>query len=110
MKKNRPAYKITVLCKEKELDKFTKLLLVETSTFGVRYQKLKRVMLERKFEKIETKYGNIQIKLGYLNGKLIKVTPEYEDCKIIAKKENLPLIKVFNEINCIISEKFFLNC
>ena len=96
MKKNRPAYKITVLCKEKELDKFTKLLLVETSTFGVR------------FEKIETKYGNIQIKLGYLNGELIKVTPEYEDCKIIAKKENLPLIKVFNEINCIISEKFFL--
>lgn len=43
-------------------------------------------MLERKFEKIETKYGNIQIKLGYLNGKLIKVTPEYEDCKIIAEK------------------------
>ena len=84
--------------------------IVETSTFGVRYQKLKRVMLERKFEKIETKYGNIQIKLGYLNGELIKVTPEYEDCKIIAKKENLPLIKVFNEINCIISEKFFFNC
>ena len=66
MKKNRPAYKMTVLCKEKDLDKFTKLLLVETSTFGVRYQKLKRVMLERKFEKIETKYGNIQIKLGTL--------------------------------------------
>ncbi|MEI3234760.1 MAG: hypothetical protein V8S33_10265 [Intestinibacter bartlettii] len=40
----------------------------------------------------------------------MKVTPEYEDCKIIAKKENLPLIKVFNEINCIISEKFFFNC
>ena len=110
MKKNRPAYKITVLCKEKDLDKFTKLLLVETSTFGVRYQRLKKVMLERKFEKIETKYGNIQIKLGYLNGELIKVTPEYEDCKIIAKKKKLPLIKVFNEINCIISEKFFLNC
>ena len=54
MKKNRPAYKITVLCKEKDLDKFTKLLLVETSTFGVRYLKLKRVMLGRKFEKIET--------------------------------------------------------
>ena len=52
MKKNRPSYKITVLCKEKDLDKFSKLLLVETSTFGVRYQKLKRVMLERKFEKI----------------------------------------------------------
>ena len=107
MKKNRPAYKMTVLCKEKDLDKFTKLLLVETSTFGVRYQKLKRVMLERKFEKIETKYGNIQIKLGYLNGELIKATPEYEDCKIMAKRENIPLVKVFQEINYLIAEKFF---
>ena len=108
MKKNRPAYKLNVLCKEDDLEKFTNLLLVETSTFGVRYQKLERAMLERKFEKIKTKYGEIQIKLGYLNGKLIKVTPEYEDCKIIALREKLPLIKVFNEINCIISEKFFL--
>lgn len=110
MKKNRPAYKLNVLCKEEDLEKFTKFLLVETSTFGVRYQKLQRSMLERKFEKIETKYGQVQIKLGYLNGKLIKVTPEYEDCKIIAHREKLPLIKVFNEINCTISEKFFFNC
>lgn len=110
MKKNRPAYKLNVLCKEEDLEKFTKLLLVETSTFGVRYQKLERSMLERKFEKLETKYGKVQIKLGYLNGELIKVTPEYEDCKIIVYREKLPLIKVFNEINCIISEKFFFNC
>lgn len=107
MKKNRPAYKITVLCKDDELDKFTTLLLLETSTFGVRYQKLQRAMLDRKFQKLKTKYGEIQIKLGYLNGKLIKVTPEYEDCKIIAEREKMPLIKVFNEINSIISEKFF---
>ena len=75
----------------------------------MRYHKLERTVIDRKFERINTKYGDIQIKLGYLNNKLIKATPEYEDCKIIAKKENLPLIKVFNEINCIISEKFFFN-
>ena len=105
MKKNRPAYKITVLCKEKELDKFTKLLLVET--FGVRYHKLERTVIDRKFERINTKYGDIQIKLGYLNNKLIKATPEYEDCKIMAKRENIPLVKVFQEINYLIAEKFF---
>ena len=37
MKKNRPAYKLNVLCKEEDLEKFINLLLVETSTFGVRY-------------------------------------------------------------------------
>lgn len=109
MKKNRPAYKITVLCNEDDLENFTKMLLIETSTFGVRYNKLQRKMLDRKFEKISTKYGDIQIKLGYLNGKLIKVTPEYEHCKIIANRENIPLIKVFQEINYLIAEKFFKN-
>ena len=96
-------------CNEDDLEKFTKMLLIETSTFGVRYNKLQRKMLDRKFEKISTKYGDIQIKLGYLNGKLIKVTPEYEHCKIIANRENIPLIKVFQEINYLISEKFFKN-
>ncbi len=107
MKKNRPAYKISILCKEGELNKFIELLLEETSTFGVRYQKLNKAMLDRSFDKIKTKYGEIQIKLGYLNGKLIKVTPEYEYCKIMANKENIPIKKVFDEINSIINEKFF---
>ena len=107
MKKNRPAYKLSVLCKKDELKKFIELLLEETSTFGVRYQKLNKAMLDRNFDKINTKYGDIQIKLGYLNGKLIKVTPEYEDCKIMANKENIPIKKVFDEINSIINEKFF---
>ena len=107
MKKNRPAYKVTIICNEEDIDKFTELLLVETSTFGVRYQKLNRATLYIRFSKISTKYGDIQIKLGYLNGKLIKVTPEYEDCKIIAKKEKISLNQIFNEINSIINEKFF---
>ena len=107
MKKNRPAYKVTIICNEEDIDKFTELLLVETSTFGVRYKKLNRATLYRRFSKISTKYGDIQIKLGYLNGKLIKVTPEYEDCKIIAKKGKISLNQIFNEINSIINEKFF---
>ena len=36
MKKNRPAYKVTIICNEEDIDKFTELLLSETSTFGVR--------------------------------------------------------------------------
>ena len=107
MKKNRPAYKICILCKEEDLQKLINLLILETSTFGVRYHKLERTVIDRKFERINTKYGDIQIKLGYLNNKLIKATPEYEDCRIMAKRENIPLVKVFQEINYLIAEKFF---
>ena len=107
MKKNRPAYKINVLCLEQDLDKFTELLLKETSTFGVRYHKFNRQLLDREFTKINTKYGDVQVKLGYLNNKLIKVTPEYEHCKKRAEKENITLNKIYTEINAIINEKFF---
>lgn len=105
MKKNRPATKVCVLCKELDLDKFIEILLIETSTFGIRYNKYNREELDRKFEKIDTEYGTISVKLGYYNNKLIKATPEYDECRTIAKNYSIPLNKVFLEINCIIKEK-----
>ena len=109
MKKNRPATRLCVLCKEKDLNKFIDLMLLQTSTFGVRYHKFNRVILDRKFEYIETEFGKVTVKLGYYNGKLIRVTPEYEDCKIIAKSMNIPLNNIINNINCIINKKFNIN-
>lgn len=106
MKKNRPANKITILCEENDLEKFVEILITETSTFGVRYHKYNRERLKRKFTKIDTIYGEISIKLGYYNDKLIKVTPEYEDCKIISKNTGIPLQHLIYKINCIINEKF----
>lgn len=109
MKKNRPATKISVICYEKDLDKFIEILLKETTTFGVRYNKYKRETLHRKFLKLNTIYGNINIKIGYYNGKIIKATPEFEDCKKIAKNEKLPLNLVYNEIISIINKKILRN-
>ena len=65
MKKNRPAIKLCILCKEDDLNKFIDLMILQTSTFGIRYSKYNRVTLDRKFTKIETKYGKITVKLGY---------------------------------------------
>ena len=109
MKKNRPAIKLCVLCKEEDLNKFIELILLQTSTFGVRYNKYNRVTLDRKFTKLETEYGKVSVKLGYYNGKLIRVTPEYEDCKMISKKMNITLNNVINNINYIINENFNIN-
>ena len=106
MKKNRPAIKLSVLCNESKLNDIIKYIMIETSTFGVRYNKYNRVVLDRRFEKLETEYGKITVKLGYYNGKLIRVTPEYEECKRIAKELNLPLIKVYENINYLIKNKF----
>lgn len=109
MKKNRPATKLCILCKEEDLNKFVDLIILQTSTFGIRYTKYNRVTLNRKFTEIDTKYGKITVKLGYYNGKLIRVTPEYEDCKNIAKNKNIPLNSLINNINYLINKKFNTN-
>lgn len=109
MKKNRPAIKLCILCKEEDLNKFIDVIILQTTTFGIRYNRYNRVVLDRKFTELETEYGNINVKLGYYKGKLIRVTPEYEDCKKVAENANLPLNSIVNELNSIINKKFNLN-
>jgi len=109
MKKNRPANKLSILCEKEDLQKFVELILIETTTFGVRYHQYNREKLTRKFTKLNTPYGLITVKLGYYNGKLIKVTPEYEDCKIIAKKHEISFNQLLYEINYMINEEFDIN-
>lgn len=109
MKKNRPAYKINILVEEKDLEKFTNIILLETSTFGVRYNKYNRCKLDRKFIDIDTKYGPIKFKLGYYNDKLIKVKPEYEQCKNIALSLNIPIKEIYDSINISMNKEIIKN-
>ncbi|MGB7605288.1 MAG: nickel insertion protein [Lutisporaceae bacterium] len=97
MKKNRPGVKLSVICSLDKQQEMTKLLLTHTSTFGVRYTEMDRAILEREFIEIQLEYGVIRCKLGRLDGKLVKIAPEYEDCKRIAKDNSLPILLVFNE-------------
>ena len=97
MKKNRPATQITVLCPTPHRDKLIELLLTETTTFGVRLASANRVKLRRDFIQVETQWGTIQAKRGYLNGTLIKTVPEYEDCKRLAEQNNVPLRQIYAE-------------
>ena len=97
MKKGRPATQITVLCRTEHRDELIELLLTETTTFGVRLSSTNRIKLRRDFAEVETQWGTIQAKRGYLNGALIKTVPEYEDCKRLAEQNNIPLRQVYAE-------------
>jgi pyridinium-3,5-bisthiocarboxylic acid mononucleotide nickel chelatase len=98
MKKNRPANILSVLCSEEMAGQLEEILFTETSTLGIRKYKVEREELERKFDKVNTKYGVVTVKYAFRNGKLLKFTPEYEDCRLIAEKTNIPLIQIINEI------------
>lgn len=99
MKKNRPGNRITVIAEKSCRDQIITLLLEETTTFGVRYYETGRVALERRFEILETPFGPVQIKVGLHQGKVIKKSPEYEDCRKIAEEKQIPLIQVYREVN-----------
>ena len=97
MKKGRPGIQINVLCSAENRQKLIHILLTETTTFGVRYYAADRVILKREIVEIDTPWGPIRAKRGYLNGISIKTVPEYEDCKNIAEQNGVPLQTVFQE-------------
>jgi len=97
MKKNRPGQLVTVLCKPADREKFSDLLFRETTTLGVRQSSVNRRTLLRESIAVETSLGPIRMKIARLNGHILNVAPEYEDCQKIAAERGLPLKQVLAE-------------
>ena len=99
MKKNRPGVLLTVLCAEAEADKFSEMILRETSAFGVRRTLAERRKLRREFTEVKTSFGKITVKLGKFNGKVVQAAPEFESCKRLAARAEVPLKQVYAAAN-----------
>ena len=95
MKKGRPGVIVTVLCPRSEIDKYSDIIFQESSTFGVRVSYIERHCLERRLEKVVTPYGDIQVKIGLLHGKVVSASPEYKDCRRAAEEHGVPLHDVY---------------
>ena len=95
MKKNRPGTILEILCEEVSRDTLANILLRETTTFGIRMQKMQRRILGREIKTIKTKLGPMRFKIGTLNGKTVKIAPEFEDCLRVSRQRDLPLADVY---------------
>ena len=91
MKKNRPGTLITVLAEASSRERLTEIIFRESTSIGVRYYHVERSCLERDFRKVRTAYGPVRIKVSRLNGRVVNVTPEYEDCKKAASGKKVPI-------------------
>jgi uncharacterized protein (TIGR00299 family) protein len=80
MKHNRPAVQISVICEIGDAETLGRLLLEEGMSLGLRKQTAQRMKLARETITVKTEYGDIRIKAGYSNGKLVTAKPEYSDC------------------------------
>ena len=97
MKKNRPAYKLTVLCRRNKIKKLQNIIFRETTTIGIRYRVEERIELERECIEIDTKYGKLKAKKAKNNGEEY-IYPEYESIKEVALKNDVPVKKIYKEI------------
>jgi uncharacterized protein (TIGR00299 family) protein len=94
MKKNRPGTLLTVLCKPADTNALMSLIFAETTTFGVRTYRAQRRVLPREWVSVATDYGDVRIKVSRVNGRILHVAPEFEDCKKLAAEKDVPLQRV----------------
>ena len=98
MKKNRPAQTLSVLVDSEHQDECLKIIFEETTTIGIRIIEIsRRVEAVRKMAKVQTTWGEVQCKVSAYGGKIVSITPEYEDCKKLAEKNNVPFKMIWQE-------------
>lgn len=94
MKKNRPAYKLTVICKKEDLYKMQDIIFRETTTIGIRYREEARKELTREIIEVKMSYGTIKAK-KVKHGEKESIYPEYESLKKLAEDKNIPLKELY---------------
>ena len=98
MKKNRPAQMLSVLVESYKQAACTKIIFEETTTIGLRIINVDgRVEAVRKIAKVETSFGEVQCKVSAYDGKIVSISPEYEDCRRLAAENHVPLKTVWQE-------------
>ena len=100
MKKNRPAYKLSVLCDEEHIREMDEILFRETTTIGVRRCHVERDVLERRFAEVETELGAAKVKICALPDGAEVFYPEYESVKELAKRSG----KSYREVYRVVKE------
>lgn len=97
MKKNRPAFLLSVLCDASDLEEIETFILTETTTIGIRKYPVERCTMERHIRTITTAWGDVRIKVCHY-GDLQKQAPEYEDLRKIAKISGKPFREILQMI------------
>lgn len=97
MKKNRPAYQINVICTEEDVPKMEEIIFRETTTIGIRKQKMERTIIRREIQTIMSSLGAAQVKICYLKSG-VRAYPEYNSVIELCKKHQMSYPDVFQLI------------
>ncbi len=106
MKKSRSANTLSVLIRPEHKQICLDIIFAETSTLGIREEIVTRYSLNREIKIVDTPYGKVKCKLAKKGQKILNISAEYEDCKQLAQKYNLPLKTIQQTALFLANEEF----
>ena len=97
MKKGRPATLVSAIAPVSNRDAVESAIIENSTTLGVRVTPIDRTKADRQMQTVATRWGDVRVKLRGWRGRVIDVTPEYDDCLAIARANDVTLREVTNE-------------
>lgn len=97
MKKGRPSYMLSVLCKKEKISIMEDILFLQTTTIGVRRHSVERTILDREKRTVSTEWGEAEVKICTWKDKVF-CYPEYESVRSICKNYAVDFQTVYGRI------------
>lgn len=97
MKRSRPAYMLTVLCKKEKVEKTARIIFEQTGSIGLRIRTSRRIIMQREIKNVATKFGEIPVKFSSFDG-VAKYKAEAEAVKSTAKRFNVSTKNIYSEV------------
>lgn len=98
MKKNRPGFLVRVLARPVDRDGLARILFAESTAIGVRVAEWDRLVLERSSLRLDTPLGKVRVKRIESPDGSVEFTPEYDDCRRVARKSGVALREVVRRV------------
>ena len=98
MKKNRPGTLLRIIAEPSDKDRLAEIVFRETSTIGIRYYPVKRIILKRRLSRLKTRFGTVGIKVIEEPGGEKRAAPEYDELRKIAQVKRVPLKMLYDEV------------
>jgi len=91
MKKSRPGVVVTALCGPADVGALARTCFAESTTIGVRWTVYQRHRLPREMLTLETALGRLTFKVSRLDGRVVTITPEFDEVRRIAREKGIPV-------------------
>ena len=96
MKKSRPAYSLTVMCKSEVEAEAVRLIFTHTSSVGLRREVCERYIMDREKTTVHTEFGPVAANI-FSYGDFSKISLEYDSVKALAEKENVSITQIYKQ-------------